>query len=342
MDVHATTEVSSELAGAGAGAGGTPIVPVTEQRRRGLSAPGWLRLILSDRKAAVGVVILAFFVLVAIFGPLIWQGDPNVGDLTVKPQQAPSGAHWLGTDQQGRDIFLELVSGTRVALIICFSVGVIATTIAVVVGLSAGYFGGWVDEALMLITNVVLVIPSFPLIIVVTSFIQAKNDYVPIVVILGLTGWAFGARVLRSQAMSLRQKDFIQASVVRGESGMRIVLRDILPNMISLVVSGFIGTVLFALGTSAALVFLGYGNLNQASWFSMLYWAQNASALQVDAWWLFLPPGLAIALVGTACALVNFGIDEISNPRLRTEKVKIPRDAVRPVTIASSGEVAAR
>ena len=338
MDVHATTDVSAGLTGGG----GTPIVPVTEQRRRGLSAPGWLRLILSDRKAAVGVAILTFFVLVAIFGPLIWQGDPNVGDFTVRPQQAPSAAHWLGTDQQGRDIFLGLVDGTRVALIICFSVGAIATAIAVVVGLSAGYFGGWVDEVLMLITNIVLVIPSFPLIIVVTSFIQAKNDYVPIVIILSLTGWAFGARVLRSQAMSLRQKDFIQASVVRGESSMRIVLRDILPNMISLVVSGFIGTVLYALGTSAALVFLGYGNLSQVSWFSMLYWAQNASALQVDAWWLFVPPGLAIALVGMACALINFGIDEVSNPRLRTEKVKIPRGAVRPVAVASSGKVAAR
>ncbi len=336
MDVQAKTDTSAHLTGAGR----TPVAPSPARRRRRLSAPRWLSLLLSDRKAAVGVAILSFFVLVAIVGPLIWQGDPSVGDFTVKPQQAPSGAHWLGTDQQGRDIFLGLVNGTRPALIICFSVGVIATVIAVVVGLSAGYFGGWVDEVLMLFTNIVLVIPSFPLIIVVTSFIQVQNDYVPIVVILGLTGWAFGARVLRSQAMSLRQKDFIQASVVRGESSMRIVLRDILPNMISLVVSGFIGTVIFALGTSAALVFLGYGNLSQVSWFSMLYWAQNASALQVDAWWLFLPPGLAIALVGTACALVNFGIDEISNPRLRTEKVKVPRDAVLPVTVVSSGEAA--
>ncbi len=338
MDMYPMTETDPALAGAG----GTPLVPVTARRRLGFPAPRWLRLILSDRKAAVGVAILTFFVLVAIFGPLIWRGDPNVGDFTVRPQQAPSAAHWLGTDQQGRDIFLELVNGTRVALVICFSVGAIATSLAVVVGMSAGYFGGWIDEVLMLITNIVLVIPSFPLIIVLTSFIQVKNANTPIILILGFTGWAFGARVLRSQTMSLRQKDFIQASIVRGESGMRIVLRDILPNMISLVVSGFIGTVLFALGTAAALVFLGYGDLSNASWFSMLYWAQNASALQIDAWWNFVPPGLAIALVGTALALVNFGIDEISNPRLRTEKIKIPRDAVPPVAVASSGKVAAR
>src|SRR5205085_4567092 len=143
-----------------------------------------------------------------------------------------------------------------------------------------------------------------------------------IILVISLTGWAAGARVLRSQTLSLRQKEFVQAAVVRGEPGLRIVLREILPNMTSLVVSNFIGTTVFAIGSAAGLVFLGLGNIAEVSWFSILYQAQNASALQDGAWWSFVPPGLAIALVGTALALVNYGIDEISNPRLRGEKTE--------------------
>ncbi len=256
-------------------------------------------------------------------------------DYSAPPQQPPSAAHWFGTDQQNHDIFLQMVYGTRSSLALGFSIGALATLLSILIGMSAGYFGGWVDEILSLLTNIVLVIPSLPLIIVLASWVQVKSD-VPIVAIIGLTSWAWGARVLRSQTLTMRRKDFVLASQVSGESGWRIVLREILPNMTSLVVSGFIGTTVYAIGAAAGLYFLGFGNLAEVNWFSILYWAQNSSALQTGAWWTFVIPGGAIALVGTALSLINFGIDEISNPRLRVEKVKpAARAATRPAPVAA-------
>jgi len=318
-------ETAGDLPEAEAGALAGANAPTTRRAPR-LGTPRWPRLLLSDRKAVLGLAILAFFVAVALIGPLIWQGDPTAADYTAIPQQPPSAAHWLGTDQQDHDIFLQMVAGTRAVLSVAVSIALLSTTLAIAIGMTAGYVGGWVDEILMLLTNIVLVVPSLPLIVVLASYIQVRND-LPIVLVVGLTGWAWGARILRSQTMSLRQKDFVQAAVVRGEARWRIVCYDILPNMISLVASLFIGSALYAIGVTAALYFLGFGNLGETSWFTILYWAQNASALQQGSWWVFAPPGLAIALLGTACALINSGIDEISNPRLRTERVKAPRAA---------------
>lgn len=309
--------------------------PITMRPALPFGWPRWLRSLLMDRKSAIGLAILAFLIVVGIVGPLIWTGDPMASDYSAPPQQPPSAAHWFGTDQQNHDIFLQMVYGTRSSLALGFSIGALATLLSILIGMSAGYFGGWVDEILSLLTNIVLVIPSLPLIIVLASWVQVKND-VPIVAIIGLTSWAWGARVLRSQTLTMRRKDFVLASQVSGESGWRIVLREILPNMTSLVVSGFIGTTVYAIGAAAGLYFLGFGNLAEVNWFSILYWAQNSSALQTGAWWTFVIPGGAIALVGTALSLINFGIDEISNPRLRVEKVKpAARAATRPAPVAA-------
>ena len=329
----------------GAASGGRSPGASERQRVSSLArraGPRWLRALLMDRKAALGLAILLFFLLVAIFGPLIWRGDPMASDYTARPQQPPSAAHWFGTDQQSHDVFLQMVYGTRSSLALGFSIGALATLLSVLVGMSAGYFGGWVDEILSLLTNIVLVIPSLPLIIVLASWVQVKND-VPIIAIIGLTSWAWGARVLRSQTMTVRRKDFVLAAQVSGEAGWRIVLGEVLPNMTSLVVSGFIGTTVFAIGAAAGLYFLGFGNLSGVNWFTILYWAQNSSALQTGAWWTFVIPGGAVALVGTALSLINFGIDQISNPRLRTEKVKkAARVAREPMPVAAAGKVSAR
>jgi len=246
---------------------------------------------------------------------LIWRGNPLAADYSIPPMQGPSAAHWFGTDQQGHDVFLQMVDGTRPTLVVGFTIGIGSTLLSILIGVSAGYYGGWIDELLSLLMNVVLVIPGLPLVIVLSSWIQVRND-APIILVITLTGWAWAARVLRSQALSIRQKDYVQAAIVRGESSLRIVLREILPNMISLVVSGFIGTTVAAIGYAASLQFMGFGNLAEVNWFTILYWAENASALQQGAWWMFMIPGGAIALVGMACALMNYGIDEISNPRL--------------------------
>jgi peptide/nickel transport system permease protein len=287
----------------------------------------------SDRKARTGLGILAFFIAIGSVGPLIWQGDPTVADYTLRPQQPPSLQHWLGTDHLSRDIFLQMIDGTRPTLVVGAAIGILTTVIAVTVGLLAGSFGGVVDEVLMLLTNVVLVFPSFPLIIVVASWVHVTND-LPAIIVISLTSWAWGARVVRSQAMSIRQQEFVEAALVSGESWTRISFAEVMPNMISLIASSFIGTTIFGILASAGLQFLGFGNVNEINWFTMLYWAQNASALQTGAWWTFLPAGLCIALVGTALSLINYGIDEISNPRLRV--IKKPRTQKVPRTTQSS------
>jgi peptide/nickel transport system permease protein len=237
-----------------------------------------------------------------------------------KPHDPPSLEHLLGTSRQGQDIFTQLVWGARVTLAVGFATGTVVIAIAVVLGISAGYLGGWPDEMLSLITNVVLVIPALPLIIVISGFIDRPGP-TTIVVVLSAISWAYGARVLRSQTLTLRHSDFVQAARVVGEPSWRIVLFEILPNMTSLVASAWIGAVLYAVLTQATLEFIGLGNPNIATWGTVLYWAQNNAALMTNAWWTFVPPGLCIAAVGFALVLINYGIDEISNPRLRTDKV---------------------
>jgi len=317
------TETGLEAPGAGAETP-QPAATVAPRGRR-LALPGWVRLMLSDRKAALGVTILAFFVLVAIVGPLLWRGDPAAPNYNSPPMSGPSAAHWFGTDQQSHDIFLQMVYGTGPVLFIGFSIALLATALGFI-GVLGGYVGGWVDELLNMITNIFLVIPAFPLVIVLASWIHVKND-LPLILVIALTSWPWVARVLRSQTLSLRQRDFVQAAIVSGEPTWRIVFRYIVPNMTSLVASNLIGLVVAAVGSAAGLFFLGLGNMAEVNWFTILYWAQNASALQQGAWWTFALPGGAIALLGTACALINYGIDEISNPRLRADKIKLPKPA---------------
>ena len=282
----------------------------------GIIFPVWLRSILRNRKAAVGVTILTTFVLVAIFAQTIAPTNPM--RMVGRPHEAPSAEHLLGTTRQGQDVFTQLVHGTSTSLSVGFVTGTVVMIIAIIMGLTAGYLGGWADELLSLITNVALILPSLPLIIVVSRWIERPGPET-IVLVLSLISWAYGARVLRSQTLVLRNADFVAAAKVVGEPTWRIVLFEILPNMTSLVVSSWIGAVLYAVLTEAALEFIGLGNPNMVTWGTMLFWAQNNAALLTRAWWTFIPPGVCIAMVGFSLTLINYGIDEITNPRLRTE-----------------------
>ena len=286
---------------------------------------GLVSALLSNRKAATGVAILAFFVFLAVFAPVIAPTkDPN--RMVGRPHEAPSLEHLLGTTRQGQDVFTQLVWGTRVTLLVGFVTGSMVILIAVIIGISSGYMGGWSDEMLSLLTNVVLVIPALPLIIVISGFIDRPGP-MTIVLVLAAISWAYGARVLRSQTLTIRHSDFVAAARVTGEPTWRIVLYEILPNMTSLVASAWIGAVLYAVLTEATLEFIGLGNPNIVTWGTILYWAQNNAALMTNAWWTFIPPGLCIAAVGFALVLINYGIDEISNPRLRTDRVEKKKKA---------------
>jgi peptide/nickel transport system permease protein len=197
-------------------------------------------------------------------------------------------------------------------------VGFLITLLGLAVGMTAGYLGGLADGLLNVFTNVFLIIPALPLLITLASFLPP--GIVTVTLVLTLTSWAWPARVFRSQTLSLREKDFVFASLVSGESRFRIIFAEILPNMMSLVVSSFFGNVIYAIAADVGLAFLGFENVTTVSWGTMLYWAQNNSALLTGAWWTFVPPGLCIALVAFATTMLIYAVDEVTNPRLKTEK----------------------
>ena len=275
-----------------------------------------LKLLLDNRKAAVGAAILIAFALIGIFAPQIANYDPKA--FVGRPHQPPSSEFWFGTDGSGKDVFSQAVWGTRISYGTGAMVGISVTFIGVVVGIAAGYFGGRIDDILSLITNVFLIIPGLPLIVVLAAFLPA--GFLTIYWVLTVTGWAWGARVLRSQTLSLREKDFVGSAIVSGESSARIMFREILPNMLSISVAGMFGAVTYAIGAQAGLEFLGLGDPSNISWGTSLYWAQNNSSLLVGAWWTFIPAGLSIALLAFALSMINYAIDEVTNPRLRSQR----------------------
>jgi peptide/nickel transport system permease protein len=271
--------------------------------------------ILRNRKALIGLAIVLLYVVVAILAPVLTGHDPikRVG----RPHEAPSLDHILGTTRMGRDVFTQLIWGTRTSLFIGLLAGSIVTVIGVILGVTAGYFGGWIDEAINFITNIALVIPQLPLLLVIAAFVGEASPLV-IALIIGLTSWAWGARVTRAQTMTLRQRDFILASELIGEPKWRMVVVELMPNLLSIIGFNFIGSVIYTIITEATLEFLGLGDPLAVSWGTMLYNAQTASAMSVGAWWEVFAPATAIAVVGIGLSLINFAVDEISNPRLRT------------------------
>ena len=301
----------------------TPVVavvpPVASSGRR-LRVPGWLRLLLANPKSRGGIAVLAVMVLVAIFAPLIATHDPTAFSL-LDAKQSPSWHHLFGTTDQGTDIFSQVVLGTRTSLVLGALAAVIAMTLATVLGILAAYAGGWVDDAINFLTNVFLVIPTIPLLVVISAYLQNRG-MVTLILVLGLTLWAFEARILRGQALSLRNRDFVLAARVAGESTWRIIFGELVPNMISRIAGGFVLVFYVALLTDAGLEFLGLGDMSATSWGVTLYWAQVNSTVLQGEWWPFFFPGAALALTVAALVFILAGIDEVSNPRLRVERRK--------------------
>ena len=247
---------------------------------------------------------------------LVHLGRPIRTPLQFPPALPPSGRHPLGTTSLGQDIWAQLVYGTRQSLVIALVAGLFATVLSVLVGVSAAYLGGIADDVLSMITNVFLVIPTFPLIIILATY-AGKGTLTVVLVVLVVTGWSYGANQLRAQTLSLRNRDFLESARVRGERRSYIIVLEVLPTMTSLIVANFLGAALYSVLTAAGLQFLGLGDPNSISWGTMLYWSQNQQALQTGMPLWSIAPGLCVALLGTSFALMNYAFDEISNPALR-------------------------
>ncbi|WP_440899988.1 dipeptide/oligopeptide/nickel ABC transporter permease/ATP-binding protein [Actinosynnema sp.] len=290
-------------------------------------------------KLAVGLGLIGAIALFALIGPLL-TGDPaTIRDIGLTP---PGGEHPLGTTQTGQDVLAQLAHATGGSLELGLAVGVLATLLSALFGIVGTYVGGVVDESFSLFSNVMLVIPTLPLVIVISAFVPAEQRGAwTIALVLAITGWAASARVLRAQTLSVRTRDYVAAARVAGEKPWRVIAVEILPNLLPLLASQFVYTVISAILNEAGLSFLGLGASNSSTLGTMLYYAQNGFALQREAWWWFVPPGLLIALFGCGLALVNFSIDEIINPKLRDVPLRVeePERAPAPVPRADEDAV---
>ena len=288
-------------------------------RTRGrLRLPGWLLLLLGNRKSCTGLAIVALMVFIALIAPLISVAHPNDFNL-LDARQAPSWHHLFGTTDQGSDVFSQVVVGARRSLLLGAVAGALATAVAASLGVAAAYTGGVFDELVNFLTNVFLTIPPIPLLVVISAYLKGSGMWT-MAVVLALVLWAFEARILRGQALSLRNRDFVLAAKAAGESTWRIVFGELMPNMISRIAGAFVLVFYIALLVDSGLEFLGLGDMTKTSWGMILYWAQTNSTVLQGEWWPFFFPGAALALTVLGLVLVLAGIDEVSNPRLRAER----------------------
>jgi peptide/nickel transport system permease protein len=288
-------------------------------RARGrIRVPGWLSLLLHNRKSLVGMAMVGFMIVIALIAPLISVEHPNDFNL-LAARQAPSWNHLFGTTDQGSDIFSQVVLGARRSLLLGFAAALLATGLAATLGVTAAYMGGIVDDVINFVINVFLVIPAIPLLVVVSGFLQDKG-LSTMAIVLAAVLWAFEARILRGQALSLKSRDFVLAAKAAGESTRRIVFAELMPNMISRIAAAFVLVFYIALLTDSGLEFLGFGDMTKTSWGVTLYWAQVNSTVLQGEWWPFFFPGAALAFTVLGLVLLLAGIDEVSNPRLRSEK----------------------
>ncbi len=282
------------------------------------------KLMVRSNQGKVGLTILAFFSIIAIIGPLIAPEDPNAStSFSDQIMAPPSSEHWLGTDDNGRDVLSLLILGTRISMVVGFAAAIVSAVIGSIVGISAGYFGGWTERILTVIDDWFLVIPFLPLAIVLATLLGDAADSLPLgrvlvlVLVIGLTGWAGTSRIIRSQVLSVRQRMFVERARALGSSNTWIIRKQILPNVLPLIFANTVLIIAIAILTESTLSFLGLGDPSRASWGQMLNAANSSGALSLGAWWFFIPPGVCIVLVVIGFTMVGYSIEDIVNPELR-------------------------
>jgi peptide/nickel transport system permease protein len=267
-----------------------------------------------NRKLVAGLTVVLLFLVVAIVGPLLTDHGPN--EYVGPPAQRPSSQYWFGTTMFGQDVFAQFTHGLRSTFLVGLLGGGLAAFIGMLIGFTAGYRGGVVDEVLNMITNVVLVIPTLAVLLVIATYLRVRG-VIPEAVFIGLFSWPWVARAIRAQTFSLRSRDFVDLARLSGASGRKIILREIAPNMSSYLFMTFIllfgGAVLIA----ATLDFIGLGPTEGISLGLMMNNAVLWSALPLGMWWWFVPPGLGITVIVGSLYIMNVGLDEVFNPKLR-------------------------
>ncbi|MBI2236924.1 MAG: ABC transporter permease [Actinobacteria bacterium] len=299
---------------------------VAEAPRRGVRA--FLSQAIRERPiSAVGAAVLFLFIVIALLAPYIspYGVRERVGDVYAPP----SGSHWLGLDDGGIDMVTLLMWGARVSLTVGFAATLISIVVGGLVGITAGYFGGWTDTVLMRITDYFLVIPEVPLMIVIAAIWGPSLSH--IILVIGLLLWTYTARVLRAQVKSVRERVYVKRARSLGASNVRIVFRHVLPQIAPLMVANTVLTIAVAIFDETALAFLGLGDPSKISWGKIIENATSASAISAGAWWAIVPPGICVALVILSCTLIGQALEDALNPRLRVAHLAAKGFRIRPI-----------
>jgi peptide/nickel transport system permease protein len=279
----------------------------------------------------VGALMLLSVVFVAIFAPLVAPYDPEA-KIDVEPEDLlapPDAEHLLGRDDAGKDVLSQLIYGARVSLTVGFVASFMSMFIGTTVGLVAGYFGGRLDNALMRLVDFLLVIPDLPLMIVFIS-IWGRGLW-KIILVIGILGWTYNARLVRSQVLSIKERQFVLRARALGAGGLRIITRHIFPQVVPLILAEAVLSISGAIISESSLSFLGLGDPLLVSWGMMLNFAFER-AISRMAWWFLLPPGFAIVWVSVGLIMMGTTLEEIVNPRLKTHHLFDPRRMVALVT----------
>ncbi|SRR5579875_172276 len=310
--------------GVAAGIGGTPSAGLPQSAQPGLPPADvyeselrrvW-RHLAGSGMGRLGIGLFLLVVLMAVVGPLAFPFNAAAVSSSARGLLLPpSAAHWLGTDELGRDVFRELLAGAHVSLIVGLAATAISMVLGAGIGIVAGYYGRWGDAVLMRITDFFLVLPQLPLVIALAAFFG--QSILIIILVIGMTGWPTTARIVRSQVLSLRERQFITRVRSLGASDLRILRVHILPNVMPLIFANTVLVIGGAILAEATLSFLGLGDPVQISWGTMLHFAFESGAVGRGAWWYFVPPGVCIVIVVLAFTLTGHAIDQALNPRLR-------------------------
>ncbi len=273
-----------------------------------------------NTKFTVGVILVGFVLIMTFGAPLITTYDPNYR-FTDMYRTAPSWEHLFGTTQLGRDVFAQTLYGGRKSIMVGLLAAVITTSLSMVVGISAGYVGGKWDAIVSTVTNIMMVIPTIVLLLIIASMMDDGVSPLLISLIIGLTSWPWNSRVLRAQTMSIRNRDFVRSAETLGEGKFRILFFEIMPNMLSIISTAFISTLIYSIMAHATLEFIGLGDPFSVTLGTILYNAQNTGAFRSGAYYEAAGAIAVLVLIGMGLTLINFAIDEISNPKLKAQGI---------------------
>jgi peptide/nickel transport system permease protein len=303
---------------------------IRDQHGRGGGVRSFLRALGQSRRGQFGFALLLLFAVMAVFGHLLAPQDPNAGSsfstTAAQNLSSPSSAHWLGTDESGRDVLSELLYAAPITLAVGLAAALISTLLGTFVGVIAGYFGGWPDRLLMALDDWVLVLPFIPTAIVIASLLGRRASGWPLgresvlILVIGGLGWAGTSRIVRSQVLTLRERDYVSRARVLGSPDRTIMLRHILPGVVPLVLANAVLYVSVSVLAETTLSFLGLGDTTNFSWGQMLNSAYTAGAMTEGKWAYFLPPGICVTLLAMAFSLSGNALEEIVNPSSRRER----------------------